>query len=103
MDTFALIKEVACARSAKVQLALVAEIFPRVYNDRSKGRKPDVVGQGELKAGGFDSLFALNHSCAMIRDNIKAAFASHLVHHQTSRSPAGPFGPLPLGAQSANS
>jgi hypothetical protein len=29
------------------------------------------VGQGELKRGGFDLLFALNHSCAMVRDNLK--------------------------------
>lgn len=36
-----------------------------------KGRRACVVGQGELKAGGFDPLFKLNHTCAMVRDNIK--------------------------------
>lgn len=36
-----------------------------------KGRRGCVVGQGELKAGGFDPLFSLNHSCAMLRDNLK--------------------------------
>src|SRR5690606_19374474 len=30
-----------------------------------------VVGQGEMKAGGFDPLFSLNHTCAMYRDNTK--------------------------------
>lgn len=28
------------------------------------------MGQGELKAGGFDPLFSLNHTCAMYRDNL---------------------------------
>ena len=36
-----------------------------------KGRRACVVGQGELKVGGFDPLFALNHTCAMHRDNVK--------------------------------
>ena len=30
-----------------------------------------MVGQGELKRGGFDPLFALNHTAAMYRDRIK--------------------------------
>ena len=37
----------------------------------TKGRRGCVVGQGELKGGGFDPLFCLNHSYAMFRDNIK--------------------------------
>lgn len=36
-----------------------------------KGRRGCIVGQGELKKIGFDPLFSLNHTCAMIRDNIK--------------------------------
>ncbi len=36
-----------------------------------KGRRGCIVGQGELKSGGFDPLFSLNHTCAMIRDNLK--------------------------------
>jgi transposase-like protein len=36
-----------------------------------KGRKPSVTGQGEMKRGGFDPLFSLNHTAAMIRDNLK--------------------------------
>lgn len=36
-----------------------------------KGRRGCIVGQGELKRGGFDPLFDLNHSYAMFRDNLK--------------------------------
>ncbi len=36
-----------------------------------KGRRGCIVGQGELKRGGFDPLFTVNHTCAMIRDNLK--------------------------------
>ncbi len=39
-----------------------------------KGRKGCVTGQGELKAGGFDPLFSLNHSFAMLRANINRLF-----------------------------
>ena len=36
----------------------------------TKGNRSSIVGQGELKKIGFDPLFALNHTCAMIRANI---------------------------------
>lgn len=36
-----------------------------------KGRRGCIVGLGELKRGGWDPLFPLNHTCAMIRDNLK--------------------------------
>jgi len=49
----------------------VKRFFPNASYLRSKGRRGCVVGQGELKRGGFDPLFSLNHSCAMIRDNLK--------------------------------
>jgi hypothetical protein len=29
-----------------------------------------VAGQGELKKGGFDPIFKVNHSCAMLRANV---------------------------------
>lgn len=32
-----------------------------------KGRRGCIVGSGELKVGGFDPLFSLNHTCAMLR------------------------------------
>jgi transposase-like protein len=51
--------------------ALVKKYLPGADHRAFKGRRGCVVGQGELKAGGRDPLFSLNHSCAMIRDNIK--------------------------------
>lgn len=45
--------------------------FPAAVRETHKGRRACVVGQGELKAGGFDPLFSLNHTCAMFRDNLK--------------------------------
>jgi IS1 family transposase len=50
---------------------LIKEIFPDATHESFKGRRGCVVGQGELKAGGHDPLFALNHTCAMLRDNVK--------------------------------
>lgn len=49
----------------------VKEYFPKASYKQYKGRRGCVVGQGELKAGGFDPLFSLNHTIAMIRDNLK--------------------------------
>jgi transposase-like protein len=50
---------------------LVRKYLPRADHRTFKGRRGCVVGQGELKSGGRDPLFSLNHSCAMIRDNLK--------------------------------
>ena len=44
--------------------------FKNATHVTSKGRRGCVVDQGELKAGGFDPLFDLNHTCAMIRANV---------------------------------
>ena len=49
----------------------VRRVFRGVPHEASKGRRACTVGQGELKAGGFDPLFSLNHTCAMYRDNVK--------------------------------
>ena len=49
----------------------VREILPNAIHKTYKGRKAVIAGLGELKAGGFDPLFSLNHTCAMFRDNIK--------------------------------
>jgi hypothetical protein len=51
--------------------SVVRRFFPFATHTRYKGRRGCVVGQGELKRGGFDPLFSLNHSCAMYRDNLK--------------------------------
>ena len=49
---------------------LVKEYFPKSQLKRFKGRRGCVVGQGELKSGGFDPLFSLNHTAAMLRDSL---------------------------------
>ena len=49
----------------------VTKILSHATHVTYKGRRGCVVGQGELKRGGFDPLFSLNHTCAMLRDNIK--------------------------------
>jgi transposase-like protein len=49
----------------------VKAFFPAAKHLTYKGRRACIVGQGELKAGGFDPLFSLNHTCAMLRDNLK--------------------------------
>ena len=51
--------------------AITRQFFPEVLHQTYKGRRGCVVGQGELKRGGFDPLFSLNHTCAMFRDHIK--------------------------------
>jgi transposase-like protein len=47
------------------------ECLPHIRHEAHKGRRGCVVGQGELKRGGFDPLFFLNHTCARIRDLLK--------------------------------
>ena len=49
----------------------IKHFFPEATHLAFKGRKGAIIGQGELKKGGFDPLFSLNHTYAMIRDNIK--------------------------------
>jgi hypothetical protein len=48
----------------------MASHFPKIKHFAHKGRRGCVVGQGELKKGGWDPLFSLNHTCAMLRANI---------------------------------
>lgn len=52
----------------------VRKYFPESPHIVFKGRRGCVVGQGELKAGGFDPIFSLNHSFAMFRANINRLF-----------------------------
>lgn len=49
----------------------IKQAFPAATHLAYKGRRGCVVGQGELKEGGFDPLFSLNHTYAMFRDNLK--------------------------------
>ena len=45
--------------------------FKNSIHHTFKGRKATIAGQGEMKKGGFDPLFCLNQTAAMIRDNVK--------------------------------
>lgn len=48
----------------------IKKIFPRATHSAYRSRRAHSTGQGELKIGGFDPLFSLNHTCAMLRANI---------------------------------
>lgn len=48
----------------------VRKFFATCTHKTTPGRRGCVVGQGELKSGGFDPLFSLNHTCAMLRANL---------------------------------
>lgn len=52
----------------------VEKFFPTCIHKAYKGQGGCVVGQGELKGGGFDPLFSLNHSYAMFRANVNRIF-----------------------------
>ena len=49
---------------------LVKEQFPESEHIQYESRRAVVAGLGELKEGGFDPMFPLNHTCAMLRANI---------------------------------
>jgi transposase-like protein len=46
---------------------LVKKNFPDATHTQHKSRRAVIVGYGELKQKGFDPLFAINHTAAMIR------------------------------------
>jgi hypothetical protein len=48
----------------------IQSVLPGIQHRTTKGRRGCIVGHGELKEGGFDPLFSLNHTAAMNRDNI---------------------------------
>lgn len=75
--------------------------FPKAKHKAYLGRRGCVVGQGELKKIGFDPLFSLNHTAAMIRahvnrmfrrtwctskrmDRLRAHLVLYMVHHNSS-------------------
>ena len=49
---------------------MIKKHLPHANHVQVKGRKACVAGQGELKRGGFDPIFSLNHTAAMFRANI---------------------------------
>jgi transposase-like protein len=48
----------------------VQKYFGPVVHKRYLGRQGAVTGQGELKKVGFDPLFSLNHTCAVMRARV---------------------------------
>jgi transposase-like protein len=53
---------------------LVRRLYPKASHHRYPGGRGCITGQGELKKLRFDPLFALNHTCAMLRANINRLF-----------------------------
>lgn len=45
----------------------IFKYFPKAIYHTYKGRKSSLGGQGELKKVGFDPIFSLNHTCAVMR------------------------------------
>jgi len=48
----------------------IRSILPQSTHFKVKGRRGCVAGYGEMKKGGFDPLFYLNHTAATVRDNL---------------------------------
>ena len=48
----------------------IREILPHATHFKTKGRRGCIAGYGEMKEGGRDPLFHLNHTAATIRDNL---------------------------------
>jgi transposase-like protein len=51
-------------------IAQIFRYFPSATHQRTKARRGRSEGFGELKRIGFDPLFSLNHTCAMLRANL---------------------------------
>lgn len=49
---------------------LVRRYFPNAEHRTFKGKRASLYGQGELKQKGYDPLFKINHTFAMLRDNL---------------------------------
>jgi hypothetical protein len=48
----------------------IREVLPNAIHFKTKSRRGCVAGYGEMKQGGRDPLFYLNHTAATIRDNL---------------------------------
>lgn len=49
----------------------IKKVLPKAQHSAYKSKRGSLTGQGELKRTGYDPLFAINHTLAMMRDNIK--------------------------------
>ena len=74
----------------KLYPEFIEKFFPQAEHRTYKSDRAAVVGQGEMKRNSRDPLFAINHTCAMLRDNISRLLrrswclsqkASMLQHH----------------------
>ena len=52
----------------------VRKSFPGARHETTKGGRSAIVGQGELKKLGWDPIFSLNHTAAMLRANMNRLF-----------------------------
>lgn len=48
----------------------IASYLPKAKHQTFKSERGCVAGQGELKKVGFDPLFVVNHTCALLRANV---------------------------------
>ena len=51
--------------------AEIKKVFPNMAHTQHPSIRGSLTGQGELKRTGHDPLFNINHTLAMMRDNIK--------------------------------
>jgi len=58
----------------KLYPPIIKKYLPYSNHQTYQGRKACVAGQGELKKGGYDPLFMINHTLAMMRANINRLF-----------------------------
>jgi hypothetical protein len=49
----------------------IKQILPNATHVQHRSVRGSLTGQGELKRTGYDPLFSINHTLAMMRDNIK--------------------------------
>lgn len=49
---------------------VIKKYLPHCNHESYKSERAHVAGQGEMKKVAFDPLFAINHTCAMLRANI---------------------------------
>ena len=49
---------------------VIKRYFTKATHQQFKSERAHIAGQGELKKGGFDPIYGVNHMCAMLRANI---------------------------------
>jgi len=59
--------------------------FPEAKHETTKGGRSAIVGQGELKKLGWDPIFSLNHTAAMLRANLNRLFRKTWCTTKTTR------------------